>query len=81
MADGSSIEWTDATWNPVKGSRKCYAARFVAPDHRPTGEHCVQTFDRLALPGAHLRLEAHCATPRSLGSSDRLEAPPSRPSP
>lgn len=35
MADRSSIEWTDATWNPVTGCTKitagcdnCYAARF-----------------------------------------------------
>jgi len=35
MADKSSIEWTDATWNPVSGCTKitagcdnCYAARF-----------------------------------------------------
>ena len=35
MADGSVIEWTDATWNPVTGCTKitrgcdnCYAARF-----------------------------------------------------
>jgi protein gp37 len=35
MADGSLIEWTDATWNPVTGCTKitagcdnCYAARF-----------------------------------------------------
>jgi len=35
MADGSSIEWTDATWNPITGCTKitagcdnCYAARF-----------------------------------------------------
>ena len=35
MADGSSIEWTDATWNPVTGCTKisagcdnCYAERF-----------------------------------------------------
>ncbi|MEG3156079.1 DUF5131 family protein, partial [Sphingomonas sp. RB1R13] len=34
MADGSAIEWTDATWNPVTGCTKitsgcdnCYAAR------------------------------------------------------
>jgi protein gp37 len=42
MADGSKIEWTDATWNPVRGcTRKspgcinCYAevmaARFSKP--------------------------------------------------
>lgn len=36
MADGSAIEWTDATWNPVTGCTKitvgcdnCYAARFA----------------------------------------------------
>lgn len=35
MADGSAIEWTDATWNPVTGCSKiatgcdnCYAERF-----------------------------------------------------
>lgn len=36
MADGSAIEWTDATWNPVTGCTKvtagcenCYAERFA----------------------------------------------------
>lgn len=36
MADGSTIEWTDATWNPVTGCSKitagcdnCYAERFA----------------------------------------------------
>src|ERR1700747_3554519 len=36
MADGSTIEWTDATWNPVTGCTKitrgcdhCYAERFA----------------------------------------------------
>ena len=45
MADGSAIEWTDATWNPVTGCSKisrgcdnCYAERFSerfrgVPDH------------------------------------------------
>jgi protein gp37 len=45
MADGSSIEWTDATWNPVRGCTKvspgckhCYAETFAerfrgVPDH------------------------------------------------
>ena len=36
MSDGSAIEWTDATWNPVTGCTKitrgcdnCYAERFA----------------------------------------------------
>ena len=36
MADGSTIEWTDATWNPVTGCTKsrrgcdhCYAETFA----------------------------------------------------
>jgi protein gp37 len=45
MSDSSSIEWTDATWNPVRGCTKvspgcknCYAERFAerfrgVPDH------------------------------------------------
>lgn len=45
MSDRSSIEWTDATWNPVRGCTKvspgckhCYAERFAerfrgVPDH------------------------------------------------
>jgi protein gp37 len=45
LADGSAIEWTDATWNPVTGCTKisrgcdnCYAQRFSerfrgVPDH------------------------------------------------
>lgn len=35
MSDGSTIEWTDATWNPVRGCTKisagckhCYAETF-----------------------------------------------------
>ena len=37
MAERSSIEWTDTTWNPVTGCTKitagcdnCYAARFAS---------------------------------------------------
>lgn len=49
MADGSAIEWTDATWNPVTGCTKitrgcdnCYAERFAerwrgVPDQARTG--------------------------------------------
>jgi protein gp37 len=45
VSDGSTIEWTDATWNPVRGCQKispgckhCYAETFAerwrgVPDH------------------------------------------------
>ncbi len=57
MSDGSSIEWTDATWNPVRGCTKvspgckhCYAQTFAErwrgiPDH-PYG----QGFDLRLVP-------------------------------
>ena len=55
MAYGSSIEWTDATWNPVIGCRKvsagcnhCYAERMAkrlaaSCSLRTTGQHTGQT--------------------------------------
>ena len=57
MSDGSAIEWTDATWNPVRGCTKvspgcknCYAETFAErwrgiPDH-PYG----QGFDLRLVP-------------------------------
>lgn len=57
MSDGSAIEWTDATWNPVRGCRKispgckhCYAETFAErwrgiPNH-PYG----QGFDLRLVP-------------------------------
>ncbi len=63
MADGSAIEWTDATWNPVTGCTKitsgcdnCYASRFAerfrgVPGH-PFGSGFDLTLrpERLAQP-------------------------------
>ena len=63
MSDSTSIEWTDATWNPVTGCTKisagcdhCYAERF-AERFRGTPGHPFETgFDftlrpeRLELP-------------------------------
>jgi protein gp37 len=43
MADGSAIEWTDATWNPVTGCTKLSAGKAVS------GLAQKQTF------GAHVR--------------------------
>src|SRR6266480_3748610 len=52
MADGSAIEWTDATWNPVTGCTKispgcdhCYAETFAERFRSVAGHHFEQGFD------------------------------------
>ncbi|MCZ6689949.1 MAG: phage Gp37/Gp68 family protein [Planctomycetota bacterium] len=63
MSDGSTIEWTDATWNPVTGCTKvspgcknCYAETFAERWRGIPGHHYEQGFDlklwpeRLDLP-------------------------------
>src|SRR5471030_1699150 len=63
MSDHSSIEWTDATWNPVTGCTKispgcanCYAETFAERFRGVPGHPYEQGFDlrlwenRLALP-------------------------------
>src|SRR3712207_1004240 len=68
MADGSAIEWTDATWNPVTGCTKitagcdnCYAARFSERFRGVPGHPFESGFDltlrpeRLAQPLAWRR--------------------------
>jgi protein gp37 len=52
MADGSAIEWTDATWNPVTGCTKvsrgcdnCYAERFAERFRGVAGHPFVAGFD------------------------------------
>lgn len=62
MADNSSIEWTDATWNPVTGCTKitrgcdnCYAERF-AERFRGVPNHPFETgFDLTLRPGRLLQ--------------------------
>jgi len=60
MADGSAIEWTDATWNPVTGCTKisrgcdnCYAERFAERFRGVPGHPFANGFD-LALRGERL---------------------------
>ena len=56
MSDNSTIEWTDATWNPVRGCTKispgckhCYAERFAERFRGVPGHAYEQGFDlRLA---------------------------------
>src|SRR5215467_5300880 len=63
MADKSKIEWTDATWNPVRGCTKispgcdrCYAETFAERFRGVPGHPYEQGFDlrlwpeRLELP-------------------------------
>jgi protein gp37 len=57
MADGSSIEWTDATWNPVTGCTKlsrgcdnCYAERFAERFRGVEGHPFANGFDLTTRP-------------------------------
>jgi len=57
MADGSAIEWTDATWNPVTGCTKisrgcdnCYAERFSERFRGVLGHPFATGFDLTMRP-------------------------------
>ncbi len=57
MSDGSRIEWTDATWNPVRGCTKispgckhCYAATFAERFQGVRGHPYEQGFDLRLVP-------------------------------
>ncbi len=57
MAESSSIEWTDATWNPVRGCSKispgckhCYAQRFAERFRGVKGHPYEQGFDLRLVP-------------------------------
>jgi protein gp37 len=58
MADRSTIEWTEATWNPVTGCTKvspgcahCYAERFAERFRGTAGHPYEQGFDLRLWPG------------------------------
>jgi len=58
MSDNSAIEWTDATWNPVRGCTKigpgcthCYAERFAERFRGVKGHAFEQGFDLRLVPG------------------------------
>src|ERR1700674_3058 len=58
MADGSAIEWTQATWNPVTGCDKvspgcahCYAETFAERFRGVPGHPYEQGFDLRVVPG------------------------------
>ena len=57
MADGTHIEWTDATWNPVTGCTKlspgcdnCYAERFSERFRNVRGHYFRSGFDLTLRP-------------------------------
>ncbi len=57
MSDRSAIEWTDATWNPVRGCSKispgckhCYAERFAERFRGVPGHPFEQGFDIRLVP-------------------------------
>src|ERR1700741_2189069 len=57
MSDHSKIEWTDATWNPVRGCDKispgckhCYAATFAERFRGVPGHPFEQGFDFRLVP-------------------------------
>jgi protein gp37 len=57
MSDHSKIEWTDATWNPVRGCQKispgcahCYAATFAERFRGVPGHPYEQGFDLRIVP-------------------------------
>jgi protein gp37 len=72
MADNSSIEWTDATWNPVTGCEKisagcdnCYAARFSERFRGVKGHPFERGFD-LTLRPERLEQPLHWRLPRKI---------------
>jgi protein gp37 len=72
MADNSSIEWTDATWNPVTGCEKisagcdnCYAARFSERFRGVKGHPFERGFDLILRP-ERLEQPQHWRRPRKI---------------
>jgi protein gp37 len=72
MADSTSIEWTDATWNPVTGCTKitrgcdnCYAARFSERFRGVPGHPFENGFD-LTLRPDRLRQPLAWGRPRMI---------------
>lgn len=72
MADGTKIEWTDATWNPVTGCTKigpgcdnCYAERFAERWRGVAGHPYEQGFD-LTLWPTRLMQPAQWKKPRMI---------------
>src|SRR5947207_8605672 len=72
MSDKSKIEWTDATWNPVRGCTKispgcarCYAETLAERFRGVAGHPYEQGFDLRLVP-EKLRDPLHWSKPRMI---------------
>jgi protein gp37 len=72
MSDRSAIEWTDATWNPVRGCTKispgckhCYAETFAERFRGVPGHAYERGFDLRTVPGK-LTEPLRWSTPRTI---------------
>src|SRR5215468_3941720 len=72
MANGTTIEWTDATWNPVTGCTKispgcdhCYAERF-SERFRGTPAHPFETGFDLTLRSERIEQPLRWRAPRMI---------------
>lgn len=72
MSDGGTIEWTDATWNPVRGCAKvspgckhCYAETFAERFRGVAGHPYEQGFDPRTAPD-QLDAPLHWRKPRRI---------------
>jgi protein gp37 len=72
VSNNSTIEWTDATWNPVRGCTKispgcahCYAETFAERFRNVPGHPYEQGFDLRVVPGK-LAEPLRWATPRMI---------------
>lgn len=72
MADNSSIEWTDSTWNPITGCTKispgckhCYAER-LAKRLKAMGAENYRNGFKLTLQPQMLELPLHWQKPRTI---------------
>src|SRR4051794_30938761 len=72
MSSTTGIEWTDATWNPVRGCTKvspgcahCYAARFAERFRGVPGHAYEQGFDLRLVPD-HLADPFRWRAPRKI---------------
>ena len=75
MSENSTIEWTDATWNPVTGCTKisagcdnCYAARFSERFRGVPGHPFETGFDLTLRPMQFIRTRDQMSKVTTVGN-------------